>query len=136
VLAEGFSIYTPPAPTFRDVPADNPFYTFVETAYHQGVISGYVCGTGCLEYRPGNNVTRAQLCKIIVAAEGWAPYTPLAPTFRDVASTDPFYPFIETAYRHGIISGYGCGAGCLEFRPGNNATRGQICKIVYLAVAQ
>lgn len=133
-LAEGWTIYTPPTPTFRDVPTTNAFYTYIETAYHQGVISGYGCGTGCLEFRPGNNVTRAQLSKIIVSAEGWASYTPPSPTFRDVPSTDPFYTFIETAYYHSIISGYSCGTGCLEFRPSANATRGQICKIVYLAV--
>ena len=51
-------------------------------------------------------------------------------------SSDPFYAFIETAYSQGIVSGYACGIGCLEFRPGNNATRGQICKIVYLAVTK
>jgi FG-GAP-like repeat/S-layer homology domain len=138
VLAEGFPIYTPPTPTFRDVSATDPFYRYVETAYHQGIISGYSCGTGCLEYRPGNNVTRAQLCKIVVLAERWSIYTPPAPTFRDVPASDPFYGYVETAYYHGIISGYACGrvpsGRCLEFRPGNNATRGQICKIVYLAV--
>ena len=47
---------------------------------------------------------------------------------------DTFYTFIETAYQHGIISGYSCGGDCLEFRPGNNATRGQICVIVYRAL--
>ena len=47
---------------------------------------------------------------------------------------NPFYAYIETAYAHNIISGYSCGPSCLEFRPGNSATRGQICKIVYLAV--
>jgi hypothetical protein len=47
---------------------------------------------------------------------------------------DPFYTLIETAYNHGIISGYECGQNCLEFRPGENATRGQVAKIVHLAV--
>ena len=47
---------------------------------------------------------------------------------------NPFYAHIETAYLHNIISGYSCGPSCLEFRPVNNATRGQICKIVYLAI--
>ena len=66
--------------------------------------------------------------------ETWPLYTPAAPTFRDVPVENAFYQHIETAYSHGLISGYNCGAGCLEFKPGNNATRGQICKIVYLAV--
>ena len=134
VLAEEWDIYTPPSPTYTDVPITHPFYTYIETAYHQGIISGYSCGTGCLEFRPGNNVTRGQLCKIIVLAEQWGIYTPPSPTFQDVPSSDTFYQFIETAYNHGIISGYTCGAGCLEFRPGASATRGQICKIVYNAV--
>jgi len=126
--------YTPPTPSFSDVPTTHPFYQYVETAYHAGLISGYSCGVGCLQFRPGNNITRGQLCKIIVLARGWTTYTPPTPTFRDVAATDPFYQYIETAYNHGIISGYNCGTACLEFRPGSSATRGQICKIVYNAV--
>src|SRR5436190_15093526 len=129
VLAENLPIFVPLLPTFQDVPVTHAFYPYIETAYHLGIISGYSCGTGCLEFRPGNNVTRGQLCKIVVLAEGWAIYTPPSPTFQDVPTTDPFYQYIETAYSHTIISGYSCGTNCLEFRPGNNATRGQICKI-------
>jgi hypothetical protein len=134
VLAEGWIIYIPPSPTFSDVLASHTFYQYIETAYHQGIISGYTCGANCLEFRPGANVTRAQLCKIIVLAQGWTIYTPPAPTFQDVPATHAFYGYIETAYYHSIISGYTCGTGCLEFRPSNSATRGQICKIVYLAI--
>jgi hypothetical protein len=140
VLAKGWTIYTPPAPTFQDVPTTDPFYTYIETAYNHGIISGYGCGAGCLEYRPGNNITRGQLCKIIVLAQAWAIYTPPTPTFTDVAPADTFFSYIETAYSHNVISGYDCGPSpegapyCLEFRPGNNATRGQISKIVYNAV--
>src|SRR5207244_9462982 len=106
----------------------------IETAYSHGIISGYSCGPNCLEFRPENNITRAQLCKIVALAQGWPPYTPPTPTFADVPASHPFYPYIETAYHYNIISGYTCGPNCLEFRPGNNATRGQISKIVYLAV--
>src|SRR5205823_14237795 len=130
VLAEGWAIYTPPNPTFTDVPTTNPFHAFVETTYHRGINSGYSDGT----FRPGNDVTRGQLSKIVVLAQQWAIYTPPTPTFRDVSADQPFYPFIETAYSHGIISGYNCGVGCLEFRPAAGATRGQISKIVYQAV--
>jgi hypothetical protein len=65
---------------------------------------------------------------------GWAPVTPATPTFSDVPSSDAFYTFVETAYRHGVISGYGCGGSCLQFRPGATATRGQGSKIVDLAI--
>lgn len=134
VLGYGSPIYTPPTPTFRDVDTTNAFYQYVETAYHLGFISGYACGTGCLEFRPGNNVTRAQLSKIVVNAAGWTPINPAVATFRDVPTTDTFYQYVETAYCHQIISGYSCGTGCLEFRPGASATRGQIAKIVYEAI--
>src|SRR5207248_2453457 len=128
VLAEGWPIYTPPTPTFSDVPPDSAFYAHIETAYSRGIVFGYGCdaASGCLEFRPGNNVTRGQLCKIIVLAEQWAIYTPPTPTFSDVPPDHTFYQYIETAYSHGIISGYSCGSGCLEFRPGGSATRGQI----------
>ena len=117
---------------FTDVPPGDPFYCFVETAYAHGIITGY----GDRTFRPGNNVTRGQLCKIIVLGQQWTLYTPPAPTFRDVPADYPFYAYIETAYSHHIISGYSCGAGCLAFRPANPATRGQICKIVYQAITQ
>jgi hypothetical protein len=128
VLAEGWGIYTPPVPTFNDVPATHTFYPYVETAYHQGVISGYSDGT----FRPENSVTRGQLCKIVVLAEGWLDNCPVPGHFSDVPPSNPFYCFIETAYNHRIISGYADGT----FRPGNPATRGQICKIVYQAVIE
>src|SRR5206468_82411 len=126
VLAERWTIYVPPQPTFADVPTSNAFYSYIETAYSHNIISGYACGNPgepCpgLYFRPGALVTRAQLCKIIVLAEGWTIYTPPTPTFQDVAMSDPFYRYIETAYQHGIISGYSCGTNCLEFRPSGSA---------------
>jgi len=126
VLAEGWQIECPAEPHFSDVAPDNPFYCYIETAYFHNIISGYGDGT----FRPGNNVTRGQLCKIVVLAEGWSDDCPPTGHFTDVPPTDPFYCFVETAYSHGIISGYADGT----FRPGNPATRGQICKIVYQAL--
>src|SRR5436190_1141489 len=90
VLAYGFPLYTPPTPTFRDVAANSTFYIYIETAYHQGIISGYNCGTGCLEFRPNNNITRAQLSKVVVLAAGWTQINPTTPTFQDVPRTDAF----------------------------------------------
>ncbi len=127
VLAAGWPIDTSGGPHFGDVPASNPFYGVIETAYHHGVISGYADGT----FRWGADVTRAQLCKIVVLAQGWALDTSGGPHFTDVPPTNPFYGVIETAYHHGIISGYAGGS----FRWGADATRGQIAKIVYLAVS-
>jgi hypothetical protein len=128
VLAEGWPIDTSGGPHFSDVPTNNPFYLYIETAFNRGIISGYADGT----FRWGNNVTRGQLCKIIVGAEGWFTNTTLGQTFSDVPPEHPFYVYIEAAYSRSVISGYADGT----FRPGNNATRGQISKIVYNAVTQ
>jgi hypothetical protein len=126
VLAFGMQLYTPPQPTFSDVPASHTFYQYIETAAHEGLVSGYSDGT----FRPGNDVTRGQLSKIVVEAAGWPLVNPTVPTFSDVPTGSPFYQYIETAYDHQIISGYADGT----FRPGNNATRGQISKIVHSAI--
>src|SRR5207244_12560502 len=103
VLAEGWTIYAPPTPTFRDVPASHAFFQYVETAYRVGVISGYICGAGCLEFRPENNVTRGQLCKVVVLAQGGPFYAPPTPPLADGADSDPFYRYIETGYSRGIV---------------------------------
>jgi hypothetical protein len=126
VLSFNIAFYTPPNPTFTDVPDTNPFYIYVETAAYHGIIQGYSDGT----FRPNNNVTRGQVCKIVVNAAGWPVINPPYPTFSDVPPGSGFYEFIETAYARGIISGYADGT----FRPGNDATRGQISKIVFRAI--
>jgi hypothetical protein len=107
------------------VPTIHTFYQHIETAAYEGLVSGYADGT----FRPQNDVTRGQLSKIVVEAAGWPLVNPPTPTFTDVPPGNPFYPYVETAYEHDIISGYADGT----FRPGNPATRGQISKIVYNA---
>ena len=125
VGARGWALVNPATPDFNDI-AGNPFYQFIETAYQHGIISGYGDGS----FRPFADVTRGQLCKIIVGAWGWAPNTTGGPHFNDVPVSHPFYTAIETAYNRGLVSGYGDGS----FRSGSNATRGQISKIVYSAL--
>lgn len=129
VGATGWVSDTSGGPHFGDVPPTHPFYASVETAYHHGVISGYRDGT----FRPAAPITRGQLAKILVAANGATGDLPGAPHFRDVPSAHPFYTAVETAYATNLITGYGCGTGCREFRVSANATRAQIAKIVAVA---
>jgi len=126
VLAQGWAINTSGGPHFTDVPTSNPFYRYIETAYHHNVISGYADGT----FRWGNNVTRGQTTKIIVLAKGWAIDTSGGPHFSDVPPSNTFYTYVETSYHHNIISGYADGT----FRWGNNVTRAQLSKVLYLAI--
>jgi hypothetical protein len=153
VLGFGVPISTPTpvgAYTFTDVPPSNPFFSYVETAASHNIVSGYTCG-GPGEpcdpqnrpyFRPYANVTRGQLSKIDVIAAGWPLVNPASRTFEDVFPDTTFYQYIETAYCHGVISGYNCGGPGEPcgvpprpyFRQQNDATRGQISKIVYLSI--
>ncbi len=152
VLGFGLPTYIPPGGdyTFADVKPDFPFFDVIETAAHDNIVSGYNCGgpgEPCDSqnrpyFRPYNNVTRGQLSKIDVVAAGWDLQNPPTGSFTDVLPNTAFYTFVETAYCHGIISGYDCGSpgepcdpqNRPYFRQGNDATRGQISKIVYLSI--
>jgi hypothetical protein len=114
-------------PTFTDVSPNDWFHEYVLCLACHGVISGYNDGT----FRPYNNVTRGQTSKIVVLALAWPLDCSGGPQFSDVPPSDPFYCYIETAYAHGIIAGYADGT----FRPHNSITRGQVCKMVVLAMA-
>jgi uncharacterized protein YkwD len=125
VMAQGFPLNTSGGPHFSDVPANNPFYAYIETAYLRGVISGYNDGT----FRPNLTITRGQLAKVVVTAKSWPLTSPVRPTFSDVPANNPFYAYVETAVARGAITGYNDGS----FRLGSSATRGQISKIFYYA---
>jgi hypothetical protein len=127
VVARGWPVVAPVTPSFSDVPASNPFYGYIETARAHGVISGYSDRT----FRPNSTVTRGQLSKMIVSAFGWAINTSGGPHFTDVPASDPFYGFVETAFNHNVVSGYGT-----VFRPGNPVTRAQLSKMLYAALGQ
>ena len=144
-LAFNIPLVTPPATgTFTDVDSTSVFYQLIETAAARGIVSGYTCGgvnsqTGQSEpcttgnrpyFRPSNFVTRGQLTKIVVLGAGFPLLNPPTPTFTDVVPSNVFYQSIETAVCHGAITGY----DDHTFRPNNYAFRGQIAKIVYLAV--
>src|SRR5687767_9602095 len=103
VISTGLSGALPPTPTFTDVPATHTFYQWVEVGVANGVVGGYNCG-GPFEpcdpqsrpyFRPGANVTRGQLSKMIVNAKGWTPLVPPVPTFEDVPADNSFFGFVE-----------------------------------------
>lgn len=61
VLAKGWSLISPAQPDFTDVTTAYWAYSFIETAFLQGVISGYQDGT----FQPNDLVNRAQFSKIL-----------------------------------------------------------------------
>jgi hypothetical protein len=126
VLGEGWPIYAPPAPTFIDVAPTDWYYPYIETVLLHAIASGYPDGT----FRPNNPVTRSQLCKMIALAQSWTLLDPPTPSFSDVPLGSAFYKYIETARAHALISGYGDGT----FHPYENALRGQLSKMLYVAL--
>jgi hypothetical protein len=96
-------------------------------------MGGYADST----FRPNNDVTRGQLSKIVANSAGWSE-PPGDQVYEDVPPSNPFYEWINRLSNRGIIGGYACGgagepcgtANRPYFRPNNNATRGQISKIV------
>ncbi len=107
---------------YTDTPPANPFYTFISNLTARGVVEGFGDNT----FQPYTNATRALLAKWVVLARGLPINAAGGPHFVDVPTTDPFYPYIETAVNAGFISGY----SDHSFRPYNTVTRGQMAKIV------
>lgn len=157
-LAFNFGEFNPPNNRFADVPVGSTFFGYIEAMASRELIGGYPCNLGSAfepcdaqsrpYFRPGSNVTRGQLAKIVVGAAqqglGWSlvSTTEDGRSFHDVHFGSTYFQYIETAACHGMIGGYTCGGagepcGDLSrpyFREANNATRGQISKIVCTAV--
>jgi hypothetical protein len=119
---------------FSDVLPGSTFYPFIRCLACKSIISGYPDGT----FRPGNNVTRGQLSKIVSNAAGFTDPAG-GQLYQDVPPGSTFYDFVQRLSSRGVMAGYVCGGPsepCMPpgnlpyFRPNNNATRGQISKIV------
>jgi Kelch motif protein/S-layer family protein len=122
--------------SFSDVPTNHPFYQWIRCLACRHIVGGYADGT----FRPENNITRGQISKIVDLSAGFSdPIPPTRQTYQDVPPGSTFWLFIEQLTLHGVMGGYACGGvgePCVPptnrpyFRPGNNATRGQLTKIV------
>jgi hypothetical protein len=121
---------------FTDVGPGDTFYEYINCLYCQGVISGYSDGT----FREGESITRGQIAKLVSNAAGFNE-DPGPQRYSDVPPGSPFYAYINRLTNRGIVGGYPCpqrpggGDECDPenpslFRPEQNATRGQLAKIV------
>lgn len=138
VLAAGLPINTEGGPHFYDVLPGSTFYEYVETLYNFGSITGYPNGN----FEPNRKVTRGNAAKIIVLGFVLGG-DPTGQTFEDVPTGHYNYVYIERIASRGIINGYPCGTAQFEpcnppenrpyFRQGNDLTRAQAAKIIYLS---
>jgi hypothetical protein len=114
--------FPPPATgtVFADVPASNPFASWIEQLAGFDITGG--CGGG--DYCPDNPVSRAQMAVFLLKSEHGSAYTPPACTgiFFDVPCSSPFAAWIEQLFHESITGG--CGGG--NYCPDNPNTRGQM----------
>jgi hypothetical protein len=130
---------------FSDVPPDSEWYPFVRCIACRKVANGYPCG-GPGEPCDGNNnpyfrlfndVTRSQIAKMVSIAAGYGE-DPGPQIYADVPPSNGFYAYINRLTNRGHMGGYPCGGpgepcdaqNRPYFRPYNQATRGQLSKIV------
>jgi subtilisin family serine protease len=126
-LAAGFDLTTLSGPHFTDAPPTDPFYAYIETAFAQGLMTGYGDGT----FRPQSGVTRGQMAKAMVLTRGWPLFDPEAPSFADVPYGTPFYLYVETASGLQVINSF----ADRTFHPYQVVTRADAAKIIDVALA-
>ena len=117
------------AQSFSDVPHGAWFYIDVESLVSVGIIDG-----ATNNYRPSDNVNRAEMSKLIVEAFEIQLQTPDFETFTDVIRGEWYFNVIETVAMNGIAIGYLDSNGDLNnlFGPNDPITREQAAKMIVL----
>ncbi len=119
---------------FQDVPASNPFCSFIEAIKNIGITDG--CQSNPPLFCPSSYITRQAMAKFICLAmeetnPGSCPLSQCSNIFTDVNSSNPFCPYIESLYYSGIISG--CSSSPLNYCPSDYVKRLQMAKFITLA---
>jgi len=123
-----FGSLTSFAASFSDLPDTHKNKSAIDQLVALGVINGYTDGT----FKPENEITRAEVTKMVVAAMGpsytAAAESALASTgFSDVDSVNHWAAgYIATGVSQGFINGMGDGT----FSPDTNVTFAQIVKML------
>ncbi len=102
---------------------------YIKYLAEKGCIEGFPGINGTREFRPNQEMTRAQLVKILIACEGGTDIsTPATPPFSDVPVTHFAAGYIAEAKRLGFISGYPDGT----FKPDQTIIRVEGLKMILL----
>jgi hypothetical protein len=121
ILGDNFEF--PAAPYFTDVPANHPFFNYIQKLRELGVTAGCTATTYC----PDSTVTRGQMAAFLVrarlgiqASDSFSSTT--TPYFLDVPSNHPFFGYIQKMKDLGITSG----VTATTYGPDDPNTRGQM----------
>ncbi len=99
-------------------------YKAIRTATQKGFVGG---NNG--KFNPKDNITRAEFTKIMVSVLGLDIKTSKVINFTDVKESNWFYPYVNAAYKAGIVSGSGN-----KFNPNEKITREQMAAIIIRAL--
>lgn len=121
----GITPVTQCAPSFTDVPCTSSAYGAIQALANLNILGGYSDGT----FRPGEEITRAQLSKIVYLADCHAQvslcrdpsHPPADPGYADVTPGSWFYDFVAMNAMHGYY--LGADATGTTFDPGVSVTR-------------
>lgn len=102
-----------PATTFSDVPTTHPYYKEIQALYRAGVIDG-TAG----KFRPDEELTRAQLAKILVNAFNLKQGNSEPLVFKDIQDTAWEKEYVTILSSNNITTGDGG-----YFKPQNKVTR-------------
>ena len=111
----------PSTPYFTDVPANHPFFRWIQKMRELGVTAG----CSATEYCPNNPVTRGQMGVFIIRARLGATSVfenSATPLFTDVPATYSFFRWIQKMREIGITAGCTTTTYC----PEDPVTRGQM----------
>jgi hypothetical protein len=107
---------------FSDLPDDNNDKFSILNLYDRGIINGYPDG----QFKPNNNVTRAEFAAMIIKAGKFKVDTSKNSTFSDVSNKFWGKNYIMTLTSNNILSGRGNNI----FDPRGNVTIGEALAIV------
>ena len=113
-FAVAMSMMAIPAFAYFDDTVNHPNADAVEVLNTLGIVNGYNED----EFGPENELTRAEICAIMVRAMTDDISKTYNDTFTDVPYNHPFRAEIDTAYHMGIMNGYGDG----RFGPDDNVS--------------
>lgn len=108
---------------FRDVKQSDFFYEGVRWAVEKGI----TVGTSADTFSPNTSCTRTQMVVFLWRDAGAPAPKSTANPFKDVSTTDAYYPAIMWAVENGITGG----TGADTFSPNATVTRGQTVAFLY-----
>jgi hypothetical protein len=121
--------HTPP-PSFEDVPADHPYYSYIQALFDNGYVAG--CSTDPLMYCPERIMNRAESSVFVERGIHGAEYDPSDPTvvvFDDVVLDAWYADWVHGLWDDGYTAG--CNENPLEYCPDRSHTRAEGC-VFYL----